>query len=516
MIPPEEPQRPTTMAFTTADVALPSTPGLLANSAVTFPASPAREWSMPHARRSPRYRRTPTMVAVDAVPFVFAWGLARLLGQHQSVALLQDVVMAAVAVTAIALNGAYRDARRPSFVSPMDHRLLHQLVRFVVASSLAAWAGVLVDLDFGRGAIAPGLALIWAAAPVWWLVARALSRRFIDERKPRGRAPIIGSGEVAERLAMHLARSAPSLEIVGRADDGDDPRFGGPLLLGELDDLAAIVARKRIDHVFVAFSHRGDAATAEALRTCDAIGVHTLIVPRLFDILGDRPRPLVVGSLPLHEVRPVEGRNAREPVRRIIDVTIAAVALILLSPVVIVVALLVALIDGSPILYCQERIGRYGRPFKVRKFRTMQDGPDRRGPGRDAPAGGAAQEDVADFARAVKQASMAQVTGLGRLLRATSLDELPQLWNVLRGDMSIVGPRPLREYEVRSLESWQLTRLRVRPGITGLWQVRGRSDLDWSERMRLDYLYVRHRSVVEDLAIMTDTIPAVLMRRGAM
>ncbi len=516
MIPPEEPHRPTTIEFSGADFALPATPGLLATGTVARPVSRASESSMPRARRSPRHRRTPTMVAVDAIPFLLAWGLSRLVGPYQSVALLQDVVMAAVAVTAIALNGAYRDAGRPSFVAPMDHRLLHLLVRFVVASSLAAWAGVLVDLDFGRGAVAPGVALIWAAAPVWWLLARAVSRRFVDGRQPNGRALIIGSGEVAERLAMHLARSAPSLEIVGRADDGDDPRFGGPVLLGELDDLAAIVARKRIDHVFVAFSHRGDAATAQALRTCDAIGVHTLIVPRLFDILGDRPRPLVVGSVPLHEVRPVDARNAREPVRRVIDVTIAAVALVLLSPLVVGAALLVALIDGRPILYRQERIGRYGRPFKVLKFRTMRNEPVRRQPGHDAPVAGAAQEDVAELVRAVKEAGMAEVTGLGRLLRATSLDELPQLWNVLRGDMSIVGPRPLRDFEVRSLESWQLTRLRVRPGITGLWQVRGRSDLDWSERMRLDYLYVRHRSVVEDLAIMTDTIPAVLTRRGAM
>jgi lipopolysaccharide/colanic/teichoic acid biosynthesis glycosyltransferase len=212
----------------------------------------------------------------------------------------------------------------------------------------------------------------------------------------------------------------------------------------------------------------------------------------------------------------VDGRNAREPVRRVIDVSIAAVALVLLSPLVIAVALLVALIDGRPILYCQERIGRYGRPFKILKFRTMRDERDHGQPGHGAPPAGAAQADVAEFVRAVKDAGMAEVTSLGRLLRATSLDELPQLWNVLRGDMSVVGPRPLRDFEVRSLESWQLTRLRVRPGITGLWQVRGRSDLDWSERMRLDYLYVRHRSVVEDLAILTDTIPAVFTRRGAM
>ena len=451
------------------------------------------------------------MVGLDVVPFVFAWGVSQLPGQGESLALVQDIVMAVVAVSAIALHGAYRDAHRPTFAAGADHRLLNQFVRFVIAASLAAWAGVLVELETGRGTVPPGLALVWAAAPVWWLWVRALSRRLGRETQPSGRALIIGSGEVAERLAAHLTRGAARLEIIGRADDGDDPRFGGPPLLGELRDLASLVSRYDIDHVFVAFSHRGDAATADALRTCDAIGVHTLIVPRLFDILGDRPRPLAIGSLPLQEVRPLDGRSTREPLRRAIDMTIAGAALLVLLPLMAAIALAVGLIDGRPIVYRQARIGRYGRRFHILKFRTMADGDDVGGP---APRG-VAPRDVGELVRTAKETGMAKVTRLGRVLRATSFDELPQLWNVLRGDMSIVGPRPLQDYEVRSLENWQLTRLRVRPGITGLWQVRGRSDLDWHDRMRLDYLYVRHRSVAGDLAIMTDTIPAVFGRRGA-
>ncbi len=511
MIEPRAPTVPTEVEFSDADLVQPEARRRGASAAAALPLVVAR--SQPIVRRSPRRGRTLTMVALDALPFLLAWAVSGLPGGSESVVLVQDAVMAAVAVSALALYGAYTEARRPNFATSMDHRPLTQLIRFILIASLAAWAGVLVQLDLGRAVIPHGLLLVWTVAPAWWLLVRALSRRFHAQRQTNARALIIGSGEVAEQLAAHLARNAPGLEVVGRADDGDDPRFGGPPLLGELADLAAVVSRYQIDHVFVAFSHRGDAATARALRTCDAIGVHTLIVPRLFDILGDRPRPLAVGSLPLQEVRPLDRRAAWEPVRRLIDLVIAGAALVVLSPLIAAVAVAVALFDGRPIFYRQERTGRYGRPFHMIKFRTMRNAPDH---GLSAHAMEAvAQEDMPDLVRTVKEASMTHVTRLGRALRAASLDELPQLWNVLRGDMSIVGPRPLRVFEVRSLESWQLTRLRVRPGMTGLWQVRGRSDLDWSERMRLDYLYVRHRSVAGDLAILTDTIPAVFGRRGA-
>jgi lipopolysaccharide/colanic/teichoic acid biosynthesis glycosyltransferase len=180
-------------------------------------------------------------------------------------------------------------------------------------------------------------------------------------------------------------------------------------------------------------------------------------------------------------------------VKRIIDVVLASVALVLTAPLQLVIALMVRLRLGSPVLFRQERPGRDAELFEVVKFRTMLPGDPARGTADDAE----------------------RVTPFGEWLRSTSLDELPSLWNVLKGDMSLVGPRPLRRYEVDALVDWQLTRQEVRPGITGLWQILGRSEIAWNERMQLDYSYVRHWTFQRDLAIIARTAGVVLSRRGA-
>lgn len=192
--------------------------------------------------------------------------------------------------------------------------------------------------------------------------------------------------------------------------------------------------------------------------------------------------------------------------KRILDVVVCLLALPLVAPVLIACGFLVKLTSKGPLFFVQERTGRGGRRFKMVKFRTMVPN------AADLKEGLRAQNLMGgpDF----KLANDPRVTRVGMLLRKTSLDEAPQIWNVLMGDMSLVGPRPT-SFESSTYDLWHTERLDVLPGITGLWQVSGRGEIDFDDRVRLDIAYVRHRSMALDLHILLRTLPAVLSQRGA-
>jgi lipopolysaccharide/colanic/teichoic acid biosynthesis glycosyltransferase len=185
----------------------------------------------------------------------------------------------------------------------------------------------------------------------------------------------------------------------------------------------------------------------------------------------------------------------------------AAAGLIVFSPVFAVAALAIKLSDPGPVFFCQRRAGLGGRPFKIVKFRTMCVNAEAQKQALRARS----EQDGPAF----KLKHDPRVTGIGRLLRKTSLDELPQLWNVLRGDMSLVGPRPLPIDEQGNAERWQQTRLDVTPGLTCIWQIKGRSTVTFAEWVRMDVSYIRRRTIWHDVKILFQTVPAVLLRRGA-
>lgn len=192
--------------------------------------------------------------------------------------------------------------------------------------------------------------------------------------------------------------------------------------------------------------------------------------------------------------------------KRAIDVAAAAVGLLVLMPLMLILALLLCASSPGPPLFRQRRVGRHGREFGMWKFRTMVAEAERLRPLLLARSRDADWLDLADDPR---------VTGVGRLLRRTSIDELPQLVNVLLGDMSLVGPRPLPVEEHARVPEWAAARSHVRPGITGLWQVRGRASVSFAEMLRLDCAYVSDPSLAGDLRILARTVPAVLTARGA-
>jgi len=233
----------------------------------------------------------------------------------------------------------------------------------------------------------------------------------------------------------------------------------------------------------------------------------------MFELFGPRARLATLGPYPVVRVeRPIDHRRYAR-LTRLLELVAAAVLLLALAPVLVAIAMLVCVRDGRPVLFVQDRVGRYGRSFRIVKFRTMRVQPAQDDAVVDALIAG--DTTAGDAVASIKAAGTARVTSVGAFLRRTSLDELPQLWNVLRGEMSLVGPRPLRRFELDTLEPWQQRRLLVRPGITGLWQVSGRSDVGWDERLEMDYSYVRHHSASADLRIIARTVVAVTSRRGA-
>jgi lipopolysaccharide/colanic/teichoic acid biosynthesis glycosyltransferase len=189
------------------------------------------------------------------------------------------------------------------------------------------------------------------------------------------------------------------------------------------------------------------------------------------------------------------------------DIIGASFGLLIFSPILIAIAIAIKLTSSGPVMFMQRRAGLGGRPFRICKFRTM---------GVDAEAKKQALRSISEQdGPAFKLTNDPRVTKIGKLLRKTSLDELPQFWNVLMGDMSLVGPRPLPIDEQNGVEQWQRARLEVTPGLTCIWQIKGRSQVSFADWVRMDMNYLRRRTLLGDLKILIATVPAVLLRKGA-
>jgi exopolysaccharide biosynthesis polyprenyl glycosylphosphotransferase len=276
--------------------------------------------------------------------------------------------------------------------------------------------------------------------------------------------------------------------------------------MADLDELAAIVAREPIDLLMVFEPVVDEDALRRGVEACEARGV-----PVAFHVgragLRGVPRTAAVLDQPfvIHEIAP-KSPDALA-IKHAFDFVAALVGVVALLPVWIVVSLAIVVTMGRPVLFVQERAGLNGRRFSVLKFRTMIH---------DAEAAKSRLRHLNEAGGPMfKMTGDPRVTRLGRFLRKTSLDELPQLFNVLTGSMSLVGPRPLPIDEQRAITGWHQRRLSMRPGITGLWQVNGRSDVPFEQCMRYDLEYVDGWSLVRDARILLKTIPAVLSRKGA-
>jgi exopolysaccharide biosynthesis polyprenyl glycosylphosphotransferase len=346
------------------------------------------------------------------------------------------------------------------------------------------------------------------------VLARYIDRRTLHRARVQGRLSIrmiaLGSPQAVRELTDVLER-APWMgyKVVGWcAPRGQQVEDAGVPVLGEIDDVRRLAVGMGVDGVIVAGGSYSSAADLRRLGwALQGLELDMLVVPSLTDIAGPRVHMRHVAGLPFVQVEEPQSDRAGGWAKRTFDVVVAGLLVLLLSPLFLLVTLLVRVQDGGPVLYRQRRVGANGDGFDMIKFRSMVIDADTR---------------LADIAHANEHDGVLfkiredpRVTRVGRVLRKFSIDELPQLFNVLRGEMSLVGPRPPLVNEYEQYEQDTHRRLLVRPGMTGLWQVSGRSDLPWSEAVRLDLYYVDNWSMVIDLVIMVKTVKAVLVSRGA-
>jgi exopolysaccharide biosynthesis polyprenyl glycosylphosphotransferase len=321
------------------------------------------------------------------------------------------------------------------------------------------------------------------------------------------RTVLVGTGRQIEAVAHALANgSSGSLELVGYCALTPQPA-NGLRSLGPIERLPSALERHRVDEVIIADPAFPQDLAVEVVDQCHERGVKVRVAPSTMEILVHRAELVPGQSVPLFELSPPVFEGIDFAVKRTFDFCGAVVLLLVLSPVLLLSALAVRLSSRGPVLYRSRRPGIGGAPFSCLKFRTMRTNADQM----QADLEASNEASGALF----KIRNDPRLTGVGRLLRRFSIDELPQLVNVLRGEMSLVGPRPLPIRDFERLEDWHKKRYLVLPGITGLWQVSGRSELDFDDLVRLDFLYLERWSVALDLSILLKTLPAVFSRRGA-
>jgi exopolysaccharide biosynthesis polyprenyl glycosylphosphotransferase len=340
--------------------------------------------------------------------------------------------------------------------------------------------------------------------------ARATARLLVRRAYPCERCAIVGSGVVASLVARKIAAHPEyGVEVVGFIDvphPGDQGDDGGIAHLGDFDRFEQICAEHGIERVVIAFSSLSHEALLDAIRISKRLNMKITVVPRLFEVIGHAVEIDQLEGMTLMGLRGFSRTRSSLMLKRAIDVVGAGVGLVLLSPLMLVIAVAIKLSSRGPVLFRQYRIGRGNKPFQMLKFRTMVDGADE------------LKESLLHLNEAegpmFKIADDPRITRVGKFLRRTSLDELPQLWNVLRGEMSLVGPRPLIPSEDDHVIGWHRARLELTPGLTGPWQVLGRTAIPFQEMVKLDYLYVSDWSLWNDVKLLIQTAPVVIRQRG--
>ncbi len=386
-----------------------------------------------------------------------------------------------------------------------------------VTALLALLAGFLVHLDVSR--ITVILAYL-CSMPLVMLAragARTLLRRFYKNPKIAIPLAIVGFNEVAHYLLDRLLDRMTPYEPVGFIDAGEPGRqYRGYPVIGPPERLTELAAACPSLEAAIAMPDADQSRQEELVRLCERSRVRWWIVPSMLRSLGTGIRVDWLGTVPLIGPRGsnIEGLNF--VIKRGFDVLVGAILLLIAAPILALGALAIRLADGAPVLFRQTRIGIRGKPFELLKLRTMRIG-----------AGDQAHRDyVHDWIRngaaahngsgssIYKLADDQRVTFVGRILRRFSIDELPQLVNVIRGEMSLIGPRPALPYELSLYDDWHRRRLDSLPGITGLWQVSGRNRLSFEEMVRLDVQYLEDWSFLTDLRILARTLPILLRGEG--
>jgi exopolysaccharide biosynthesis polyprenyl glycosylphosphotransferase len=354
----------------------------------------------------------------------------------------------------------------------------------------------------------------WALLCLFRLTAGSLVGLVLREFGANHFVMIVGLSERARRLGAELELSAAyGINLVGFLADPQEPmpppaevRLAAPYRVYPLSALRQVLRGQVIDEIVFAVDSERLAGLEEAFLLCDEEGVRTRVAVDFFPHINSTVHLDQIGSTPLLTFSAAPHDEITLLAKRAIDIVLASVAMLVLSPFMMLIALAVRLTSRGPAIFRQERCGLNGRKFTFYKFRSMCDNAEEMKP---------SLAHLSTRETALKIPADPRLTPIGRYLRKFSIDEWPQLWNILRGDMSLVGPRPAVPDEVDQYKQWQRRRLRMRPGLTCLWALAGRDRLDFETWMRMDMQYIDNWSLGLDAKILLLTIPRVLIGHGA-
>ncbi len=418
------------------------------------------------------------------------------------------VGLAIVAIFFFRIEGIYTPARGRGFLDE-----LYMLAKGTTIATLLTMAVTFVwrPLVYSRA-----MYVIAAFVVVVLLgLLRAFERSFRAWMRQRGRGVdrvlIVGAGEIGRALMRNIV-AQPNLgyQVLGFLDDDAErgsTDIGRFKALGSTNQLPHLLREMAVDEVIVALPWSAREKIVSIMETCQGTNIRAKVVPDLFQLSLSRVAMDDVGGVPLIALREPSIGTVNSLFKRAFDIFCSSLILVLSSPLLLLTAIAIKLDSPGPVIFRQKRLGRNGRSFTAYKFRSMRQGAEEEQPRLD----GMNQATAPLF----KIRDDPRLTRVGKFIRRTSLDELPQLWNVIKGDMSLVGPRPPMVAEVEQYADWHMRRLEVSPGVTGLWQVSGRSELTFDEMVMLDIYYIENWSPWMDFYILLKTIPTVMLARGA-
>jgi exopolysaccharide biosynthesis polyprenyl glycosylphosphotransferase len=414
-------------------------------------------------------------------------------------------------------NGLYR-------LNIILTRALH-LTHIMKALYYGALTIVLVSIMIESSSVIDSRLLIFLfsliALPSLYFVRTELMRRLyllFSTTGFRRNIIILGDGKSGKLLAAKLLFENPiGLEVVGFVDE--DKEIGEVIVsdakvIGRFNEIEKLIKNFHVDEIIIAVDSENYDKFLDVIDLCKKLDVNIRITSELFDVVAQKVSTEKYSDIPVIDVSTHYNNGITLALKRYIDIIISTFALIILSPVILFIMIAIKLSSSGKILFSQVRIGKNGKEFKFYKFRSM----------RESTKGDKEEERVKkmiefmqddDAESGEKIINNSRITWIGKFIRKTSLDELPQLLNVLKGDMSIVGPRPCLPYEYENYDEWQKRRVNVIPGCTGVWQVWGRSSVSFKESVVLDLYYINNMSPWFDLQIMLQTVPAILTARGA-
>jgi exopolysaccharide biosynthesis polyprenyl glycosylphosphotransferase len=459
-------------------------------------APPSEQWRLRRVRIARRLRfADAAAVTLSLAILAFIW--------RDDVA-LRPTALALIPLTLLVAHvmGLYtRDAVR---IGPADLEELPAVFRLSCAFAFGSWFVQDLVVD---GSLTPGPVATLLGGSLFLLVScRATARYLARRHAPAERCLLIGDAALCERVHQRLSAYRPGdLVISSFVFDGAAAEKEHLERLSHVSALEELVREKQVDRLVLAPGHSDVEQVMMLVHTAKALGLKVSVVPRILEAVGTAGYLEDVDGIPVLSVPSTSLSPAARALKRTFDVVGAGVGMIVLATVFAVIALLIKLDTPGPVFFRQTRVGRDGEPFEMIKFRTMRVGADQQ---KDA------LRPLNETEGLFKIADDPRITRAGGPLRRSSLDELPQLWNVLRGEMSLVGPRPLVADEDVQVVGWHRHRLHLTPGMTGHWQVLGSPRIPLQEMIRIDYLYVTNWSLWMDTKLLLRTVPHVIRRCG--